>query len=260
MRDREALPSAAADQRPTPRPGAAAAPTTAPFRAQERVWRSTWDGTSTDPLPAARPAPAGATFGVEEEFHLVDPVSYRLTRSPALAAAVLRATRPAATCTRRSPRRSWRRSPASAPASPELRAELVTTRAEAAGAAARAGVRILAASTHPFDSWQQQDITPGPAVRGDGRPVGRAGAAAGHLRLPRARRRARPGHRRRGDGPGAALPAGAAGDDRQLAVPRRHRHRPPQLPHDVVVALADDRTAGVLRQRRAVPARWSPGW
>ena len=43
-----------------------------------------------------------------------------------------------------------------------LRAELVTTRAEAAGAAARAGVRILAASTHPFDSWQQQDITPAP--------------------------------------------------------------------------------------------------
>jgi carboxylate-amine ligase len=44
----------------------------------------------------------------------------------------------------------------------QLRAELVTTRAEAAGAAARAGVRILAASTHPFDSWQQQDITPAP--------------------------------------------------------------------------------------------------
>ena len=43
-----------------------------------------------EPLRAARPAPAGATFGVEEEFHLVDPVTYRLTRSPALAAAVLR--------------------------------------------------------------------------------------------------------------------------------------------------------------------------
>src|SRR5918998_359569 len=74
--------------------------------------------------PAVRPPPAGATFGVEEEFHLVDPISYRLTRSPALAATVLRQ--------------------------------------EAAGAAARAGLRILAASTHPFDSWREQDITPAP--------------------------------------------------------------------------------------------------
>jgi carboxylate-amine ligase len=114
-----------------------------------------------EPLRAARPAPAGATFGVEEEFHLVDPVSFRLTRSPALAEAVLRreagphlhaeitTTQLEAVtgiCTSLS----------------GLRAELVTTRAEAAGAAARAGVRILAASTHPFDSWQQQDITPAP--------------------------------------------------------------------------------------------------
>ncbi|MCW2741585.1 MAG: putative Carboxylate-amine ligase [Blastococcus sp.] len=113
------------------------------------------------PLQAARPAPAGATFGVEEEFHLVDPGSYRLTRSPALADAVLRGEAgphlhaeitttqlEAVTgiCT----------------SLPQLRAELVTTRAEAAGAAARAGVRILASSTHPFDSWQQQDITPAP--------------------------------------------------------------------------------------------------
>lgn len=105
--------------------------------------------------------PAGTTFGVEEEFHLVDPITYRLTRSPALAEAVLRGESgrhlhaeitttqlESATdvCTGLS----------------QLRAELVTTRAEAAGAAARAGVRILAASTHPFDSWQQQDITPAP--------------------------------------------------------------------------------------------------
>jgi len=105
--------------------------------------------------------PAGTTFGVEEEFHLVDPVTYRLTRSPALAQAVMRqesgphlhaeitttqVESATGVCTRLS----------------QLRAELVTTRAEAAGAAARAGVRILAASTHPFDSWQQQDITPAP--------------------------------------------------------------------------------------------------
>jgi YbdK family carboxylate-amine ligase len=118
-------------------------------------------GAPAAPLTQARPAPAGATFGVEEEFHLVHPDSYRLTRSPALATAVLRreagphlhaeitTTQLEAVtgiCTSLS----------------QLRAELVTTRAEAAGAAARAGVRILASSTHPFDSWQQQDITPAP--------------------------------------------------------------------------------------------------
>jgi carboxylate-amine ligase len=114
-----------------------------------------------EPLRDARPAPAGTTFGVEEEFHLVDPHTYRLTRSPSLAEAVLRqevgphlhaeittTQLESATgiCTSLS----------------QLRAELVTTRAEAAGAAARNGVRILAASTHPFDSWHEQDITPAP--------------------------------------------------------------------------------------------------
>jgi carboxylate-amine ligase len=114
-----------------------------------------------EPLPAERLPPAGTTFGVEEEFHLVDPDTYRLTRSPALAAAVLR-------------HESGRHLHAEITTTQlesvsdictslaQLRAELVTTRAEAAGAAARAGVRILAASTHPFDSWQQQDITPAP--------------------------------------------------------------------------------------------------
>jgi hypothetical protein len=83
--------------------------------------------------------------------------------------------------------------------------------------------------------------------------VGRAGAPAGHLRLPRARRRPRPRDGGRGDGPRPSLPAGAARDDRQLTVPRRRRHRPRQLPHDVVVAVAHHRPAGVPGQRREVP-------
>jgi carboxylate-amine ligase len=116
---------------------------------------------STGDRAPPRLPPAGTTFGVEEEFHLVDPATYRLTRSPALATAVLRGE-------------SGRHLHAEITTTqletatdvctglPELRAELITTRAEAAGAAARAGVRILAASTHPFDSWHQQDITPAP--------------------------------------------------------------------------------------------------
>lgn len=114
-----------------------------------------------EPLRDARPAPAGATFGVEEEFHLVDPVSYRLTRSPALAAAVLR--QEAGPHLHAEITTTQLEAVTGVCTSLEgLRAELVATRAEAAGAAARAGVRILASSTHPFDSWQQQDITPAP--------------------------------------------------------------------------------------------------
>ena len=54
-----------------------------------------------DPVPAPPPISdtPGATFGVEEEFHLVDPVTYRLTRSPALAAAVMRHASPSFTTT-----------------------------------------------------------------------------------------------------------------------------------------------------------------
>lgn len=108
-----------------------------------------------------RPARAGTTVGIEEEFHLVDPVTYRLTRSPALVTAVLRGEsgphlHAEITTTQVEAATGICRTLA------DLRAELITTRAEAAGAAARAGVRILAASTHPFDSWQQQEITPAP--------------------------------------------------------------------------------------------------
>ncbi len=116
--------------------------------------------TDTPSEAPVRP-PAGATLGVEEEFHLVDPATYRLTRSPALAEAVLRQEsgphlHAEITTTQ------LESATGVCTALSQLRAELVTTRAEAAGAAARAGVRILAASTHPFDSWQQQDITPAP--------------------------------------------------------------------------------------------------
>jgi carboxylate-amine ligase len=113
-----------------------------------------------EPVPPL-PSPAGATFGVEEEFHLVDPATYRLTRSPELATAVLRGESGRHLHAEITTTQLESASDVCTSLS-ELRAELVTTRAEAAGAAARAGVRILAASTHPFDSWQQQDITPAP--------------------------------------------------------------------------------------------------
>lgn len=88
---------------------------------------------------------AGETFGVEEEFHLVDPATGVLASRPDVAddeyvegelqASQLEiATRVCHTLT-------------------ELRAELVTARRAAVTAAASSGAAILAAATHPFASW-----------------------------------------------------------------------------------------------------------
>ena len=43
-----------------------------------------------EPLPEPRPVEAGTTFGIEEEYHLVDPVSLELRPSPELVGAALR--------------------------------------------------------------------------------------------------------------------------------------------------------------------------
>lgn len=113
------------------------------------------------PLPEPRPAQAGVTFGIEEEYHLVDPVSLELRPSPELAAAALRqeigprihaeiATTQieavSGVCT----------------SLDQLRSELVAARREIAAAAAGVGVALLPASTHPFGGWQQQAITSAP--------------------------------------------------------------------------------------------------
>ena len=100
-------------------------------------------------------------MGVEEEFHLVDAETFVLTPSAGLSAAALRGEAgphvkaeittsqlEAATgiCTTLA----------------QVRTELVTARGEAAGAAAQAGLALLASSTHPFDSWRAQQLTHSP--------------------------------------------------------------------------------------------------
>ena len=110
------------------------------------------------PTPIAVP---GATFGIEEEFHLVDPETYELLPSAELSAsAMLGEAGPhlhaeitttqletaSGICTTLD----------------DLRTELVANRAEAAAAAATAGRALLAASTHPFASWRDQEVTAAP--------------------------------------------------------------------------------------------------
>ncbi len=113
------------------------------------------------PGPVPEPVPAGATFGIEEEFHLVDPVTFELTPSPDLCAAALRREI--------GPRihaeivtTQLETASGICASLDELRRELVTARTEAGVAAAAAGVVVLPTSTHPFEGWQQQVLTPAP--------------------------------------------------------------------------------------------------
>jgi carboxylate-amine ligase len=113
------------------------------------------------PGVAAEPAPAGTTVGVEEEFHLVDPSSLALAPSPSLADAALRGDlgsriHAEITTTQLETITAVCRTLA------DVRAELTGARREAVAAARAAGVAVLAASTHPFGTWQQQQITHAP--------------------------------------------------------------------------------------------------
>ncbi|MFW3172498.1 carboxylate-amine ligase [Geodermatophilus sp. CPCC 206100] len=103
--------------------------------------------------------PAGGTVGVEEEFHLVDPVTFALTPAPEVAAAALAGTAGAHVLAEITTTQ-LETATAVCTTLAELRAQLVTTRTEAAAAAARAGLVLLAASTHPFGSWRDQPMTP----------------------------------------------------------------------------------------------------
>jgi YbdK family carboxylate-amine ligase len=113
------------------------------------------------PEPPSRPAVAGVTFGVEEEFHLVDPETFALLPSPELSAAAMLGevgehlhaeitTTQLETAT------------GICVTLGDLRAELAATRAEAVAAAASAGRVLLAASTHPFGSWRDQELNVAP--------------------------------------------------------------------------------------------------
>ena len=134
-----------------PRPAPVTAATLAPVGA----------GGPSGAAPEPAPALTGATIGVEEEFHLVDPVTFDLMPSPELSMSALlgeaggrlhaevttsQLETATGVCTSLA----------------GLRAELVTARAEAAAAATGAGRALLAASTHPFASWRDQELTSAP--------------------------------------------------------------------------------------------------
>jgi YbdK family carboxylate-amine ligase len=106
----------------------------------------------------------GATLGVEEEFHLVDPGTFALAPAPELSAAALTGAagphvHPEIATTQLETATGICTTLAG------VRAELTATRAEATAAAEAAGRALLAASTHPFGSWRDMQMTDAPRYR-----------------------------------------------------------------------------------------------
>ena len=113
----------------------------------------------TLPGESGFPAPSqvGATVGVEEEFHLVDPGTLVLTPGATVVAAALTGdagehVHPEIVSTR------LETATGVCAALAELRSQLTVTRAEAVAAAARDGLALLAASTHPIGTWREQRL------------------------------------------------------------------------------------------------------
>ncbi|WP_375490765.1 glutamate--cysteine ligase [uncultured Jatrophihabitans sp.] len=98
--------------------------------------------------PTAAPLPVGATFGIEEEYHLVDPDTFALRSRPELSAGALRG----AAGPHLRPEMLTSQLEAATDVCTDLagaRAAVVAVRREAATAAASCGVAIMATSTHP---------------------------------------------------------------------------------------------------------------
>ncbi|NDI47026.1 glutamate--cysteine ligase [Goekera deserti] len=109
-------------------------------------------------------AGVGLTLGVEEEFHLVDPETLAMTGSSEVADAAVRGqagphVQPEISTTQ------LETATGVCTTLDSLRAELAVTRAEVVAAAARGGLRVLPASTHPFSSWRELRLTDAPRYR-----------------------------------------------------------------------------------------------
>ena len=122
------------------------------------------DGSAPGSAAPRAEAQVARTFGVEEEFHLVDPGTLALTPGTRVVAAALAGeagehVHPEIVSTQ------LETSTPVCTTLAELRDRLAATRAEAVAAAARDGLAVLAASTHPFGTWREQRLTAAPRYR-----------------------------------------------------------------------------------------------
>jgi carboxylate-amine ligase len=103
----------------------------------------------------------GATIGVEEEYHLVDPSTGATVNCPDVVnAAADGRFGPRVQAELRTAQMETATGVCTTLA--ELRAELITARTEAAAAASCAGAALLASGSHPFTCWHEGHITEKP--------------------------------------------------------------------------------------------------
>ncbi len=99
------------------------------------------------------------TIGIEEEYQIVDPETRELRSY------ITQILEPGRTILREQIKPEMHQSIVEVGTRPcrtisEARAEITRLRSTIAGLAARHNLRIVAAGTHPFSSWMQQEITP----------------------------------------------------------------------------------------------------
>ena len=207
------------------------------------------------------------TLGAEEEFHLVDLKTRRLTaRAPELLAEL--SGHYVAELQRCVVEMNTR----VVDSLDGLRGELVDHRRVLVDTAAELGMGVVAAGAVPLSVPAEMQVTQDAALPANARRLPTAGARAADLRHPGACRRRRPRRGRRGRPPGGGVPAHSARAVGQLAVRvRRLGHRLFEHAHAGLAALADDRpgrpSAIGRRIRPAGQATWwpaasspTPGW
>jgi YbdK family carboxylate-amine ligase len=114
---------------------------------------------ATSGQPAA--PDVGVTVGVEEEFHVVDAQTFAMLSHPALGRA-LHAEREGVQVSDEISTTQVETATAVCQSLAELRQQLIAGRAAAAAVTAELGATVLAASTHPFSSWQDQRLVSAP--------------------------------------------------------------------------------------------------
>nr|WP_269205092.1 glutamate--cysteine ligase [Motilibacter aurantiacus] len=116
---------------------------------------------TTAPATARGPAEVGLTVGVEEEYHVVDATTLEMRDDAALNRAALRGALGASVHAEIATTQLEVATEVCTSLA-DVRQGLRTVRAQAADAAAGVGATIVAASTHPFASWEQQRLTARP--------------------------------------------------------------------------------------------------
>lgn len=105
--------------------------------------------------------PVGETLGVEEEYHLVDAATFEISDQEALNDAALEGDLGSRVEAEISTTQ-LEIATLTCCTLEEVREDLLSARRQAATAAQRYGAHILAASTHPAASWQEQRLTSKP--------------------------------------------------------------------------------------------------